>query len=395
MRTGTLISGAAHAALIAAVVLGVPWLSPGSDESFAAVSVDFISEAEFEAALSGSGGSRGQLVLPPERAVEPELPVTEAEPPAPETIEPPVSPAQEIGSLATGLTANAPLRMPTGELSPVSQVRIAPEPPGAVEAPRPRPVERIAAITAPKPPDDARNADAVLPEIAPQPDVRSEQPQRPVEAPAEAAPEPQTEPSPVALQALTASVRPKPRRVSEPAADPEPAAEPDQVRVDALAELPVTEAAEPAEVTEGNDAVEQTLQSTIESLVASATPETEPVPAPQTGTGVSDGLPLSASDRDAFRLKVQSCWNFPAELRNAAELRVIIGAELDEMGNILSGSVRIVEPDPIPDERFRTAYEAGRRALLRCSPYTTLPKDRFATWRRIEAVFDPKGMVSW
>lgn len=388
MRTGALISGAAHAALIAAVVLGVPWLTPRSDDSFAAVSVDFITDADFEAALTGSGAPTptGPLVLPPERVLEPELPVVDA--PAPETEtdtgEPPVAPAQEIGSLTTGLALNAPLQVPTGDLSAVSPILTSPEPPSAVEAPRPRPVERIAAIASPTPPEQSREAEVALPELAPQPDLNTDQPQRPVEAPLEAAPEPVVEPSPAEPLALTVSSRPVPRRIAETL--PEPVAA--RVEADLPEQTPV---AEPV-------VEDVSLQSTIESLVASATPEPEPAasrPQPAPGAGPSAGPPLSASDRDAFRLQVQRCWNFPAELRDAAELRVIIGAELDEMGNILSGSIRPVEPDPIPDERFRTAYEAGRRALLRCSPYSTLPRDRFASWRRIEAVFDPKGMVSW
>ena len=43
---------------------------------------------------------------------------------------------------------------------------------------------------------------------------------------------------------------------------------------------------------------------------------------------------------------------------------------------------------------FQQAFEAGRRALIRCSPYD-LPRDKFAQWRNIEVVFNPEGMVSW
>jgi hypothetical protein len=55
----------------------------------------------------------------------------------------------------------------------------------------------------------------------------------------------------------------------------------------------------------------------------------------------------------------------------------------------------MLEPAPAPDARFQQAYEAGRRALLRCAPYTHLPRDKFAQWRNIEVVFNPEGMVSW
>ncbi|HMR62347.1 MAG TPA: hypothetical protein PKD62_17685, partial [Amaricoccus sp.] len=91
----------------------------------------------------------------------------------------------------------------------------------------------------------------------------------------------------------------------------------------------------------------------------------------------------------------QRCWNVPAGLRDAQELRVVLAAELAADGAVISGSIRLIEPVPAPDARFQQAYEAGRRALLRCSPYSELPRDKFAQWRNIEVVFNPEGMVSW
>jgi len=85
----------------------------------------------------------------------------------------------------------------------------------------------------------------------------------------------------------------------------------------------------------------------------------------------------------------------PAGLRVAQDLRVVVGAELAADGAVISGSIRLLEPNPIPDPRYQQAFEAGRRALIRCSPYSSLPRDKYGQWRNIEVVFNPEGMVSW
>ena len=44
---------------------------------------------------------------------------------------------------------------------------------------------------------------------------------------------------------------------------------------------------------------------------------------------------------------------------------------------------------------FEAAYRAARSALIRCSPYGDLPREKYGQWRQIEVVFNPEGMVSW
>ena len=61
---------------------------------------------------------------------------------------------------------------------------------------------------------------------------------------------------------------------------------------------------------------------------------------------------------------------------------------------VINASIRMIEPRNPPDARFQQAFEAGRRALIRCSPYD-LPREKFGQWRNIEVVFNPEGMVSW
>jgi hypothetical protein len=121
---------------------------------------------------------------------------------------------------------------------------------------------------------------------------------------------------------------------------------------------------------------------------------TEPTAA-SPATSLPVGPPLTNSEKDGLKLAVQRCWNVPAGLREAQELKVVLAAELGADGGVINASIRLIEPSPAPDGRFQQAYEAGRRALIRCSPYSALPRDKYAQWRNIEVVFNPEGMVSW
>jgi hypothetical protein len=136
--------------------------------------------------------------------------------------------------------------------------------------------------------------------------------------------------------------------------------------------------------------------------LAAATPVTAPTPptpptttAASPGTGAAEGPPMSAAEKDGLKFAIQACWNVPAGLREAEELRIVVGAELAADGALIANSVQLIEPAAITDDRFRVAYDAARRALIRCSPYSELPRDKYVRWRNIEVVFNPQGMVSW
>ena len=120
-----------------------------------------------------------------------------------------------------------------------------------------------------------------------------------------------------------------------------------------------------------------------------------PTPASQAeATSLPVGPPLSNSEKEGLKLAVQRCWNVPAGVRDAQELKVTLAAELAADGAVINASIRMIEPRNPPDARFQQAFEAGRRALIRCSPYE-LPREKYGQWRNIEVVFNPEGMVSW
>jgi hypothetical protein len=116
-------------------------------------------------------------------------------------------------------------------------------------------------------------------------------------------------------------------------------------------------------------------------LLSNAAPDAEEVAAP------------ASSEEKGLTLALQRCWNVPAGLRDAQDLHVRVGAELGADGSVINSSIHFVDPTEAPDGRTSQLYEAARRALIRCAPYS-LPRDKYAEWRELEITVNPEGVVS-
>ena len=378
MRTGTAISAAGHASLIALALFGMPWLSKPDAPPIRVTNVSFVPEADFEAARATAEDVERIPDAPPARPAppRPEVLPEPAPPPAAERPEPAPEPAPAAAQVATV----APPFNPEAPLTPapegVTLAPLSPAPLAAVTPPRPRPVERVVAEAEAEPPA-AEPAPVVEPEPDPAPAPQVE-PAPVVEAP----------PAPAGQVAAAAPPRPRPAALDRPAlprrvaaAEPEPQRSEPQRPVRPAAERPATPRPQ------ATPATPATPPGTTP-----ATPASPAGGAPATSLPV--GPPMTGAEKDGLKLAVQRCWNVPAGLRDAQQLKVTIGAELTAQGEIISSSIRLLEPSSPPDGRFRQAFEAGRRALLRCGPYA-LPREKYAQWRNIEVVFNPEGMVSW
>jgi hypothetical protein len=204
--------------------------------------------------------------------------------------------------------------------------------------------------------------------------------EEPPAAPPEAAPEALA--APAAPLALESSGRPKAREVAAaPAKEPRDA---DAETVLAAIQKRATPATKPTAAT-----------AATKPTVTAAAPAPEPAEEAEEATSLPEGPPMTSSEKNGLKLAVQKCWNMPAGVRDASELKVTLAAELQPDGEVITASIKLIEPNPVPDARFKSAFDAGRRALIRCSPYADLPRDKFAQWRNIEVVFNPEGMVSW
>lgn len=387
-RIGLIVSGAAHLGAILWLLVGGIFFSHEMPPPVATAEVTLMSEAEFSALQAAAPNAVTEL--PPQPSV-PEPPAAEEVPPAPEAETPPETatpdapepePEPDAAPDVTEITPPATVvedTPPTPPAPPVEEPSVEPEPVAAPK-PQPKPADIVAPdpVEAPEPtPDTAPEAVA---ETTPDPAAEP----LPVEPEAAATPqetgdvlktEENEDQETVASAAPSASPRPasRPAKPAAAPAEPEPAPEPAQSASE-------TEPDAPAE-----DAVADAL---AEALSGEASDE----PAPGTGTAAS-GPPLTGGEKDALVIAVKTCWNVGALSTDALKTTVTVGVSMDQSGMPIQNSIRMIGYEGGDEAAARQAYEAGRRAIIRCARNGyPLPPEKYAQWQEVEIVFNPEKM---
>jgi len=281
---------------------------------------------------------------------------------------------EELTQAASLPPAPEPAPEPTPD--PAPQPEVQPQPPeisapplGAEDAPpsdtpTPEAAPRVAPTPAPAPPPDAEIAPTFV-EATPEPDTQSETPveQEVAQAPEAATTQIVTEAeTPAASLAPIASPVPT-ARPQRPTPEPEPQPEPE----------PAPEPADP-------------LADAIAAAVADA------VSAPATPS-VPSGPPLSSGEVDGLIADVSACWNVGALSSEAQRTIVTISVTLGQDGRPDAGSIRMIDSSGGSDASVSQAFEAGRRAILRCGANGfNLPLEKYDQWQTIEMVFNPEQM---
>ncbi|TCL08689.1 cell division and transport-associated protein TolA [Shimia isoporae] len=358
MHIGHYISGAAHVGLIGWVLFGGAFRS---DLPPVEVSEVAIITAEEFAALTPPGeapdlSSEVVAPKPPEATEAPEV----AEQPDEDVAQ--VAP-EEIVETEPDTAPVVPDPQPPEPEDVMDDAPVLPEPevdtavviPNTPVQPDPVPADRVAPEPVAQPKPDTTIADDV--QEATQPDESGQAAEEVLEdtAPEAASSEIITEPKQedVASAAPTSSLRPKLRPARPAVTEPEPTPTP----------------------TPTDDAVAAALAEAAES---------EPSPAPS-------GPPLTGGEKDALRLSVQQCWVVDVGSR-AADVTVIVGLSLDRNGKV-QGDVRLIDATGGDEAAVRTAFQAARRAVLRCqkSGYD-LPQEKYDHWKDVEITFNPEKM---
>ena len=360
MQTGYVISSSAHAVLIGFVLFGGVFRS--EPEPFEITEVSVISSTAFDLLTSGPQAET-EVALPP--ALDPidDPDVTET---------PDVSPVQETPPQASAPdqedVPDTPEPQPDAEVQDDAPPSITPPEevvvalPEVSPRPKPKPVDRIApdAVETPSPEakPDVVEQDSVRPDEAPGETVEDEQEET---APEEAAPEIVTEAEEPASSVMRSSVRPPARRPSPPqeVAEPTPAVQAEEP--DAPAQDDV------------DDALEQALGGANEDIPL--------------------GPPLSAGEKDGLRVAVQNCWNVGSLSTEALNTTVIVAVSMAETAKPVSGSVRMLSFEGGSAAAAKQAFEAARRAILRCGAKGfDLPVEKYGQWKEIEMTFNPERM---
>lgn len=385
-RTGMIVSAVGHGALLLWALIGGFFNAPDNSATVITSEVSLMSSEEFAALQAAApkattkspdapsmprAGSEAPPEPPkPEPKPEPK-PAAKPEPqsqpdPAPDVVEATPPEAQVSDTPPPPITA--PVDEPTARLSPTLS-----------EKPKPKAAPRVAPEPTEPPPPDATVADQATPQQAPD---EAAKPDQPIEEPKQATAPPESgevlrteenKDNVPASSAPVASARPK-QKPAKPAPAPEQAAPAE------------TNVAKTAEQT-GAD------QAGIDSALADAMAGQEAEQA-SPGTGVADsGPPMTSGEKDALVLAVKACWNVGALSTDALHTVVTVGVTMGQDGRPDAGSIRLLDASGGDDTSTRQAFEAGRRAIIRCTKNGyPLPPEKYGQWREIEVVFDPSQM---
>ena len=394
MDTGQKVSGVAHIGLIVWVMVFDIFQAPDRNSAIPVTDVSIISSEEF-AALSGPRPEPEPTPAPapaPEPAPPPvvEAPAPEPEIRAPEPVQPEPQPEPQP----------APEPEPQPEpVAPSTGVIFSPTPaPGVEERPRPRPVDRVAPTPSDTPPEGAQVDIAAQP--AAQPDAEAET-QLPEEEQAETAPPEAT--TEIVTEATETDDGATERAAMAPTISSRPRTRP---------ERPTPPP--PAQTAEAPPAPTPPAPTPAPSPAPTPAPEPEPEPAPQPQSDPTDAIAealaaalsqqqpttsapasggLSSSEADGLRLAIQQCWNIGVLSTDAQQVTVTVAFSMTPSARHEQGSIRIVSASGGTETAIQQAFDAARRAIIRCEgDGYGLPADKYDAWRDIEITFNPEGM---
>lgn len=363
MTTGTYISGGGHLALILGLLFG-GWLGSAPPPPPETTDVSVISSEQFAALSLPDTTPETQVDVPIPEAPE----IDNSQAPAPRPEDPPVAvetPEPEAPD-APDDAPDAPdaLTPPDPELAEELPELVAPAPPvpdvpvvaPPADTPQPQEAPRVAPVPVPETPVSPEIADTATPRVSPDADTSVQAEEQPEAAPEEATTEIVTEAEIPASAAPSISARPSARPARRPTPEPKP----------------------------------EPVQTAINNAVADAVADAAPEPA---RPAAPTGPPLTRGEKDGLRVAVQQCWNVGSLSTDALAVTVVVAVSMGRDGKPEAGSIRMLDYRDGSDSAARQAYEAARRAIIRCgtSGYD-LPAEKYEQWREVEMTFNPERM---
>lgn len=372
MRTGWYISGVGHGALILVILFGGLFAGDRFEEVTVS-EVTVLSEAEYAALLPPTTapdvGSDAPEVAPPVEDQAPEAPVEDT---APEVSEP-----EQVEEPETPANPELTIPQPIPDAIVEDTAPIIATPPTDIDGSSPvadgtpQPSPRVAPTPSIAPPPLAEAAPERVEEVAPDAEAL---PQEVVEeetpaAPPEASDRIVTEAEETPELAPASSMRPRTR--------PAPPVRQVEAPVDTPRETP------------RETPTETPRETATEDAVAAAVAEANATPAPSVPTGP----PLTGGEQDALRVAVSSCWNVGSLSTDALGTTVVVQVSMNQDGTPMSDSIRLVSASGGSAGAAQQAFEAARRAIIRCGARGfPLPVEKYSQWRDIEMTFNPEGM---
>jgi hypothetical protein len=168
-----------------------------------------------------------------------------------------------------------------------------------------------------------------------------------------------------------------------PLASIRPPTRPERSRpVETAAAAPETAPTPAPEPQPQNDPLADAIASAVASAVSTPAPSNAP-----------SGPPLTAGAREGFRVAVSGCWNVGSLSNEAQRTTVVVGFDMTREARPVEGSLRLISFEGGSDAAAQQAFEAARRAILRCGATGYgLPVESYDHWQQVELVFNPEGM---
>ncbi|MQY43078.1 energy transducer TonB [Epibacterium sp. SM1969] len=372
MQTGVKISLGAHGLLIGWAFIG-GWFN--SDPLPLQVQeVSLISAAEFERLSSQRAGPEVSDapgdIAEPEAAELPEVPTNAATPPEVQIPEPVNAPPPDP------IVEDRPEPLPEPEFT---TPQVAVDTPDPLPSLRPtlRPdagpaVDRVAPVPVAPPPPDAAPDEVEQPAVVAEDGASDVQEPQDATAPEAASDRIVTEENegdaPVASAAPQTSLRPRLRPRTVPARE-------------AVRETVQDSAPAPSDPADD-------IAAAVGDAVAEAIAGGADVEAPE-----PSGPPLTHGEKEGLRVAVSGCWNVGSLSSEALRTTVVVGFSVAQDGKPDTGSIRLLSSTGGSGRAERQAYEAARRAIIRCGGKGfDLPPEKYAQWRDIEITFNPERM---
>jgi hypothetical protein len=102
---------------------------------------------------------------------------------------------------------------------------------------------------------------------------------------------------------------------------------------------------------------------------------------------------MTDGEKDALRVAVQACWNVGSLSSDALLTTVTVAVTVAQDGIPDVASIEMISFEGGTEASARQAYEAARRAIIRCGATGfQLPPDKYEQWRNIEMEFNPERM---
>ena len=126
------------------------------------------------------------------------------------------------------------------------------------------------------------------------------------------------------------------------------------------------------------------INDTVNEVAENAQAETD-----NANPGGGNSSPITREEKGAFILGIQKCWNVGALGTDALAVSVVVAFNMDRDAKPNVGSIRMVASEGGSGDAVTRAYEAARRAIIRCGATGYgLPADKYDQWQEVEVTFN-------